>query len=45
MKFENYCIEPILTEDFYSENMIEEYLADDIINAAEQGFMAGYLAS
>lgn len=45
MKINNYYPEPIANEDFYSEEMIEEYLADDIINAAEQGFMAGYLAS
>ena len=30
-------------ENFYSAEYLEEYVEDDEINAAEDGFMLGYL--
>ncbi len=30
--------------DIYTENIVEDYLDEDEISAAEEGFMIGYLA-
>ena len=32
-----------IEEDFYSKQYLEEYLDEDEINSAEEGFMMGYL--
>ena len=31
--------------DIYEENIVEEYIENDEISDAEEGFMKGYLAS
>lgn len=32
-----------VNEDIYSEETVNNYVDDDLINGAEQGFMLGYL--
>ncbi|HLD06420.1 MAG TPA: hypothetical protein VJC16_02710 [Candidatus Nanoarchaeia archaeon] len=32
-------------EDIYSEDIIEEFVEDDMISGPEEGFMRGYLAA
>ena len=38
-------IEQELSQDIYSEVMIENYTEDDIISPGEAGFMIGYLGA
>ena len=35
--------EDTVSEDFYSDKYLEEYIENDEINAVEEGFMMGYL--